>query len=189
MFSETVDLTHHEQSDTALEGTGAMVLDRVNKVAYSCESERANSALAKEWCSIMGFELFEIGSAYNTESGARVHHTDVMMAIGAEVAVVCFDCISDSAKRDALREKLSKTHSIIEITIDQMYKYCGNIFELYSPKLKGPVMIMSETAFNAFTSEQLEVLKQHGIAIGKTPIPIIESFGGGSVRCCIAELY
>ncbi|PRP77997.1 hypothetical protein PROFUN_04121 [Planoprotostelium fungivorum] len=189
-FKRVIDLSGYEKAETplALEGTGAMVLDRVNRVAYMCQSQRADLPVVNEWCQKMGYELIDMGEAKD-HSGEAVYHTNVVMGIGSTVAVVCLDAIHEEEKKKKFVEKLGATHTIIDITKDQMHHFCGNVIELFSPKLNGPVLIMSETAHRAFTEEQKQVLIDHKVAIGKAHIPTIETYGGGGVRCCIAELF
>eukprot|EP01114_Cavostelium_apophysatum_P016167 TRINITY_DN4547_c0_g1_i1.p1 TRINITY_DN4547_c0_g1~~TRINITY_DN4547_c0_g1_i1.p1 ORF type:complete len:828 (+),score=180.71 TRINITY_DN4547_c0_g1_i1:391-2874(+) len=190
-YKNTIDLTDFERSSesVALEGTGVFVLDRSNRIAYMCESPRADKTAAEFWLKKTGYkELVDCGVATDLK-GASVYHTNVVMGIGSKIAVVCLESISDAEKRKYLEEKLSKTHEIIAITRDQMHNFCGNVVELWSPTLNGPILVMSETARSHFTHDQLDVLKRNGVAVCSVPIPTLEKYGGGSVRCCIAELF
>jgi len=189
-YVKVVDFTEAENgaAPVFLEGTGVFVLDRVNKIAYLCESPRADPELAQKWCEQLGYELFDTGVAID-KRGEAVYHTNVVMGIGSSVAVVCLQAIANERKREQFKEKLGSTHAIIDITFDQMHSFCGNVIELWSPKKNCPVMVMSEAAYTNFTEDQLAVFEKHNVAVGHTPIPTIERYGGGGVRCCIAELY
>jgi len=188
-YTNVIDLTYHETSDSLiLEGTGALVLDRVNKIAYICESQRADLALAQEWCTKLGFKLHSMGIAVDKHDSV-VYHTNVVMSVGSKVAVVCADAVADTQKRTALLDSLSKTHKVITITRDQMHHFCGNVIELYSTLKQTNIMVMSETAYRAFTPEQLDVMKENDTVPVHAELSTIEIYGGGGVRCCIAELF
>jgi hypothetical protein len=195
-YKHVIDLTHYERSPTTsdatneliLEGTGALVLDRVNKVAYVCESQRADRALADEWCAKLGYTLQTTGPAVDKDNNV-VYHTNVVMSVGSKVAVVCADAIVDPSKRKELLERLGATHTVICITREQMHHFCGNVIELWSPSQQTAIMVMSETAYRAFTPEQLAVMMQHHTIPVPNDLSTIEIYGGGGVRCCIAELF
>lgn len=189
-YKDVVDFTYAESKEIPafLEGTGVFVLDRANKIAYMFESPRADPNLAKVWAERLGFELYNPGPARDLK-GELVYHTNVVMAIGSKVAICCLDVIEDPDRREEMREKLGKFHEIVEITKAQMHNFCGNAIELWSPKYQKPVMIMSECAYINFTKEQKAVFERNDTLIGHSNIATIEKYGGGGVRCCIAELF
>ncbi|PRP87144.1 hypothetical protein PROFUN_01406 [Planoprotostelium fungivorum] len=190
-YTKVIDLTSHETAESPLflEGNGVLVLDRQNMVAYVCQSSRASVQLAKEWCQLMGYTFFSLGKTKDSHS-KEVHHTDFVMSITTTLAVVCFEAIQDVEIARQLREKLSATHSVLEISLAQMHKFCANLIELDSPRTGKPVLVMSEKAHQNYSPEQLAIFEQHyPQAIGKADIPVIENYGGGGVRCCIAELF
>jgi len=189
-YTKIVDLSYFEKQENrlSLEGTGALVLDRVRRVAYVCKSQRADAEAVEVWAKLMNYEIFDMGEAAD-ESGNPVYHTNVVMGIGSTLAVVCLSAIVDSQKKKDFIAKLGATHEIVDISTQQMHSFCGNVIELYSPVVEGPLFVMSDTAFNAFTPEQHETFSRHKLTICKADIPVIETYGGGGVRCCIAELY
>ena len=182
----TVDLTHYEEDGLFLEGTGSLVLDRVNKIAYACESPRTNKTVLDDFCKQLGYTpiLFKAADA----DGMEIYHTNVMMHVGTEVAVVCLESIPDDAQRDAVRESLeSSGKTIMEISFDQMNHFAGNMLELHN-KDGEPCLIMSLTAYESLTKDQIEFLGSKMTLI--TPdLDCIEQNGGGSARCMIAEIF
>ena len=182
----TVDLTHYEEDGLFLEGTGSMVLDRVNKIAYACESPRTNKTVLNDFCEQLGYSpvLFKAVDADGTE----IYHTNVMMHVGTEVAVVCLDAIADDAQRTEVKESLEGTgKTILEISFDQMNHFAGNMLELHN-KDGQPCLIMSLAAYNSLTEEQISFLESKMTLI--TPdLECIEQNGGGSARCMIAEIF
>ncbi len=125
----TVDLTHYEEEGIFLEGTGSMVLDRVNKIAYACESPRTNKTVLEDFCDQLGYSpvLFKAVDA----DGAKIYHTNVMMHVGSEVAVVCLGAIKDPDQRAEVRKSIEDSgKTIVEISFDQMNHFAGNMLEL-----------------------------------------------------------
>lgn len=163
-----------------LESTGSMVFDRHNKIIYASLSPRTYYWKLIELKDLLNYKLIQFNTAYKQ---APVYHTNVLMSIGANWAVVCFDVISEcyhTKIKDSLEQNNKK---VIEINSFQMTQYCGNIIEIVN-KEGIPYTIMSTTAYNAFKEEQLKLLGN----IIHVPFEHIEKFGGGGVRCCIAEI-
>ncbi|MBA3724204.1 MAG: amidinotransferase [Candidatus Levybacteria bacterium] len=184
--SEVIDLTSDEENGLVLEATGSMVLDRVNKVAFAMASSRTNEVEFKKWCTLMGYEgVYIITPKYHRQ---EVYHTNLLMSIGTSFAVVCLEVIEDDQVRRQVKdliEELGKEY--IEISLDQVYNFCGNILEVQSTSGEKKI-VMSEGARDAFTKEQLDRLAKHG-EIVSIAIPTIEEVGGGGVRCMIAEVF
>lgn len=181
-----LDLSSDEIDNKILEGTGSLVLDRDRLVAFAMESERTNKQEFEKWCRIMGFEgvFFH---AYGPDS-KPVYHTNVVMGLGGKFAVVCFDAIALESERYLVEKKLRNLkREIIPINLAQMSKFCANILELRSTDKKSKI-IMSESAYKGFTSSQRITLGKYGSLI-KVAIPTIETVGGGSARCMIAEIF
>ena len=185
-ISRMVDLRPYEEKGMFLEGTGSLVLDRVNRIAYACKSPRTNMTVLDDFCSQLGYTpcVFE---AYD-EDGMQIYHTNVMMNVGTRIAVVCMDSIKDPGQRELVRETLEKTGKVImEITPDQMNHFAGNMLELHN-RCGKPCLVMSQTAYNSLTAGQISMLETHMKLI--TPdIPCIEQIGGGSARCMLAEIF
>lgn len=185
-ISEVIDLTADENNGNILEGTGSLVLDRENKVAFAMESPRTTKIEFDKWCKIMGYEgLFF--HAYDKQ-GFPVYHTNVTMSIGREYALIALDSVKDGGERKLVEEKLrALDKEIIELSTDQIYKYCGNTLQVLGSD-RSPKIIMSETAIEGFEQDQLEKLRKYGEIIA-LDIPEIETVGGGSARCMLAEVF
>mmetsp|Transcript_1413 Transcript_1413/g.4899 ORF Transcript_1413/g.4899 Transcript_1413/m.4899 type:complete len:565 (+) Transcript_1413:75-1769(+) len=184
-----VDLTEAETANHPqyLEGTGSIVIDHVNSIAYLAASERSNVALAQEWAQRLGMRELVYFDATDAK-GHPIYHTNVVMAIGSSVAIVCTESVPDAKERQHLVSRLSETHEIVEISRDQMDHFCGNALEVQNGKGL-PVLAMSTNARDSFTDDQRKRLLKHVAAIHAADIPLIEEIGGGGVRCAIAELF
>jgi hypothetical protein len=183
--SRTVDLTHREVEEKYLEGTGSVVLDRVHRVAYACSSPRTDLDVLGEFAQQLDYELMTFDAQ---ESGGRaVYHTNVLMAIGSGFAVLCGESIGNVAHRAAVFSKLRSTgHEIVDITQEQMAHFAANILELASPK--AALIALSTTALDSLASEQRRTLESHA-ALVPVSIPTVERYGGGGVRCMLAEIH
>lgn len=187
-YSRVVDMTGHERYDRKyFEGTGVLVVDRVNGVAYVALSERADKELAEQWVTSLGYKELVTFHSFD-KRGKSVYHTNVMMAIGTDVAVVCAESVTDDKERQNLLSKLRRTHQVVEISTDQMDALCGNVLEVQSG-LGLPVLAMSSQAYHAFTPEQRAVLRRHVADLVHAPIDTLEKVGGGGVRCSLGELF
>jgi hypothetical protein len=183
--SRTVDLTHREAEEKYLEGTGSVVLDRVNRVAYACSSPRTDLDVLGEFAQQLDYELMTFDAL--DASGAPVYHTNVLMAIGTAFAVVCAESLASAAHRTAVLSKLRATgHDIIEISQAQMAHFAGNVLELAAP---GATLIaLSTTALNSLERAQRRMLESHASLL-PVSIPTVERSGGGGVRCMLAEIH
>ena len=175
------DFENHHQY---LEGTGSMVLDRVNKIAYACISERTDKELLQEWCERMGYVPLTFSAISN---GKPIYHTNVMMAIGSKIAVVCLDCLPDMNERNALKEQLSRHHEVVEITDEQVQSFAGNMLALKNNNGE-ELMVMSSRALASLTEQQKKTIEKYSRIVA-SPIQTIEDVGGGSARCMIAEVF
>ncbi|HUI33230.1 MAG: arginine deiminase-related protein [Dysgonamonadaceae bacterium] len=184
--NKTIDLTYGESENKFLEGTGSIILDHTSKIAYACRSERTNEELFHEFCKQMSFEpvLF---SAFD-ENHNPIYHTNVMLSVGENLAVICTESITDEKERTHVINSLRETKKeIVEISLNQMKHFCANVLEVYSLDNENR-LIMSEAAKNAFTSDQKDVIKRH-CKIISSPLQTIEQVGGGSARCMVAEIF
>ena len=178
-----------EREGKFLEGTGSLILDRPNKIAYAALSERTNEDVLNEFCHLTDYTAITF-QAMQTVEGKRlpIYHTNVMMSVGETFAVVCLDCIDDLDDRSKVEFNLRRTNKdIISIDEDQVNNFAGNILMVRNSNGQ-PIIVMSETAKNAFSSKQLLSLEKHGCILS-SPIPTIERFGGGGVRCMMAEIF
>lgn len=184
-YKDVQDFSLHEQHDKYLESTGALCLDRVNRIAYHARSERSHDELAKMWCKMNGFDHMPFDTMHR---GKPVYHTDVVMWIGTELAGICSECLES---RDVIA-KLTQTHDVIEFTNDQMENFCGNSLQVIGyPDGKKPeeMLVMSASGFNALTEEQIEKIRKYYKTVITPDIPTIEKYGGGSARCMLLELF
>jgi hypothetical protein len=180
-----IDLSDFEQQGKFLEGTGSMVLDRANRVAYAALSPRTDNTVLLEFSKKLGYRPVTFVS--NDRGGTPVYHTNVVMSVGSGFAVICAESISDIRVRDAVLDELRNSgKQVITITAEQMGKMCGNILELRSPK--GPIIVMSQTAYDNFSTAQRRELESFGRLL-PVRIPTIETIGGGSARCMLGEVF
>ena len=178
------DYTNYELEDIFLEGTGSVVLDRVNKHAYCSISKRSNVDLFKLFCDDIGYKPISFKS-YDSR-GDLIYHTNVMMSIGDDFALVCFESINDKNEKILVKESLEKSgRKIVEITLSQVDCFAGNLIQLGDKKNK--IIVISELAYSSLNNHQKNILSAES-KIVNIPIPTIQKCGGGSVRCMIAEL-
>jgi len=188
-FTKKLDFTSHISSNVFLEGTGSMVLDRVNKIAYCARSERTNPILIDMFCQKMGYSAV-VFSSLQSVNGQRkpIYHTNVMMSVGLDFALVCLDSVDDTNERNVLIRSLEKSEKkIIELTEDQIHQFAGNVLELQSAS-GNRLLAMSSTAYFALTDSQKEEFSSN-LTMLHSPLPTIERLGGGSARCMMAELF
>ena len=183
------DLTHNyssfEDKDIFLEGTSSMVFDRVNKIVYAGLSPRTNQNLLTEWCKEHSYELVKVQTESHT--GAPIYHTDVFMFVGTDVIGICYEVIK-SEYRELLKEKVSKYHTVMEISKEQILDFCGNALEA-KDKEGNLYLIMSSRAHDALNHDQLNILNTFYKKIIHSDLPTIEKYGGGSARCMLSELF
>lgn len=185
-FPDLVDFTSREKEGKILEGTGSLVLDRQNKVAFAMESPRTSEDMFNEWCRNMGYEgvFFH---AYDKES-LPIYHTNVVMSIGEQFAVWCPESIKDAGERFKINKKFAELDKeSIPITQEQLNRFSGNILQLDSKRGDSKI-IMSTSAYDAFTPLERIKLDSYG-EIVPVNIPTIEQVGGGSARCMLAEVF
>lgn len=185
-IARRVDLSPLEARGEFLEGTGSLVLDRENRIAYACRSPRTTPAALGEFCAALGYRA--VGFEAVGPDGRPAYHTNVMMAIGEDFAVVCADAIPDTGRRRAVIAQLEDTgHAIVAIDVEEMNGFAGNLLALRS-RGGEPLIAGSDAAWLALAPGKRRQLERHG-AIVSAAIPTIERLGGGSVRCMIAEIF
>ena len=184
-----VDLTENEKKDRFLEGTGSICLDRKNKIAYANISKRTNKELFNEFCETMGYRGVTF-SGFQTINGqkAPIYHTNVMLTIAKNFAIVFLNAVEDEKERVALRDSIINSgKELIEISEEQTKHFLGNTIEL--KKVNGDkILVMSKTAYEALTEEQKNIIEKYD-EILYADIHTIETNGGGSARCMIAEWF
>ena len=182
------DYTDAEKENIFLEGTGAMVLDRVNRKAYCALSPRADEELFIEFCEDFEYTpvIFKAYQQVNNEQ-LPIYHTNVMMALGVDFAVVCLDTITDKSEHKNLLHHLKEDKKeVINITPKQMEQYAGNMLQVQGKD--STYLVMSDAAYNSLTPEQRETIEKH-TAIIHSNLETIETCGGGSARCMMAEVF
>ena len=188
LIENVFDYTNAEQENIFLEGTGAMILDRVNRKAYCALSPRADEELFIEFCE--DFEYTPVlFTAYQQVDGKAmpIYHTNVMMAMGEDFAVVCLETITDKKERKNVLNHLKEDKKeVINITAEQMHKYAGNMLQVQGKE--GTYLVMSDTAYNALTPAQIATIEAHTRIIHSN-LETIETCGGGSARCMLAEVF
>jgi len=185
-ITRTVDLSYRENQGKYLEGTGSLVLDRPQRLAYANLSPRTDLDVLGEFAQQLDYELVTF-EAFDG-AGNAVYHTNVLMAIGARFAVVCGAAIAPPTNRDAVYSKLrSSGREIMEITLSQMQQFAGNLLEL-APAAGGNVIALSTTAWRSLDPAQRRALENHASVLA-ADIPVIERYGGGGVRCMLAEIH
>lgn len=183
--SETIDLTAHEQAGQYLEGTGSIVFDHINKLAYANESPRTNKALFFHVCEKLGYE--PVSFRAQDPTGVDIYHTNVMMSVGEGYAIVCLEVI-DKAHRAIVVDKLvSSGLEIIEITFEQVLAFAGNTMQLQNHE-GSKFIIMSDAALQCLEKKQVNKLESFGTIIHSN-LEVIEKIGGGSARCMIAGIH
>jgi hypothetical protein len=185
-YSHLIDFTHYEKENRYLEGTGSMVLDRVNRFAYACLSPRTDIHVLRDFCSRMNFQPVVFHST--DEKGQSIYHTNVMMCVADRYVVVCLDSIQDPVEKKLVTDmiQLSKKE-VVAITSDQMNHFAGNMLQLENDR-KEKVLVMSSAAWASLETWQKEKLSTYNTIIHSS-LKYIESNGGGSARCMIAELH
>lgn len=184
-INEIDDLSYFEKEHKYLEGTGSMVLDRQHKIAYACISPRTNKEVMAVFCEKSGYRPVEF-HAFDGQ-GKAIYHTNVLMCMGEKFVVVCLDSVTDSDERELLVDTFNITgKEIVEITIAQMNAFAGNMLELKNDRGEH-LLVMSASAYHSLTQQQIDHLEKY-CKLVYADLNTIETNGGGSARCMIAEV-
>jgi hypothetical protein len=184
--SNKIDLTGYESENVFLEGTGSMVLDREDKIAYACLSARTNNKVLEDFCKRMNYTSCTF--AATDEDGDEIYHTNVMMCVADQYTVICLDSINNDKERNHVIDTIKNTgKEIIDISMEQMNRFAGNMLQLQN-KRGEKILVMSEQAFASLTYEQISKLEKYNRII-YSDLDSIETNGGGSARCMIAEIF
>lgn len=186
IINQTNDFTAYEKDELFLEGTGSMVLDRENKIAYACLSPRTNQQVLDEFCKKMQYKGVSFVAV--DEAGAPIYHTNVMMCVADDYVVICLDSIKDSNQQTLVKQSIINSGKIIiEINFNQMNHFAGNMLQVHNTSGE-KFLVMSSQAFNSLTSEQISTIHSFNKII-HSDITTIETNGGGSARCMMAEIF
>ena len=180
------DLSHYETKQLYLEGTGSMVLDRMNRIAYACISPRTNPAILNEFCRMNDYTA--ISFIARGSDGVDIYHTNVMMCVADHYAVVCLGSICDTGEREKLITSLQNHgREIIDISLDQLDHFAGNMLQVLNSDNER-LLIMSSQARLSLKKEQVNRLEKYN-RILHSSLDNIETAGGGSARCMLAEIF
>jgi len=188
-ITNTVDFTGHEELGSFLEGTGSMILDRPNKLCYAAISLRTNEKILDEFCDKFGYKAVKF-IANQTVDGKRmpIYHTNVMMCVADDFAILCADSIDNENERNHVISTLQNSDKeVIEISEDQKHHFAGNMLQVKSTD-GTPYLVMSAAAHQALSQQQVDAIEKHCEIISSS-LDTIEALGGGSARCMMAEVF
>ncbi len=183
---KVIDMTHWEKEGEFLEGTGSMVLDRDKRIAYCCRSPRTSGKVLADFCARLNYDPVVFDAT--DKNGNLIYHTNVMMTVGSQVAVVCLESIKEEDERRKVVSRLTSAGKIIvDISLDQVARFAGNMLEVKS-RNGHPIMVMSASARSALTTVQETIISTYNTILS-VPLSTIETNGGGSARCMLAEIF
>jgi len=185
-ITEKVDLSHYESTNQFLEGTGSLVLDRENKIAYACLSPRTHATVLEDFSQKLGYRIV---SFVATDSGnIPIYHTNVMMCVADQFVVICLDAIAHKLEREKVVNEIEATKKeVIPITVNQMNHFAGNMLQVHNQNGE-KIVVLSSQAYHSLSSFQLSKLETFN-RIVHAKLETIERNGGGSARCMLAEVF
>ena len=188
-ITEIDDLSHFENQQKFLEGTGSMIFDHDHKIAYGSVSLRLDEELFRQFCTKFGFRPVVFHSYQNAgDQRLPIYHTNVMMCVADKFVVICLDCIDDELEREKVQEVIKSTQKeIIEISEDQMQQFAGNMLQVQN-EAGEKFLVMSESAYRSLTAQQISAIEKY-CEIIYSDLNTIETNGGGSARCMLAEVF
>lgn len=187
--TEVIDYSGAEKDNLFLEGTGSMIFDHDNKLAYGSVSLRLDEGLFRKFCSDFGFQPVVFHS-YQTAGEERlpIYHTNVMMCVADQFVVICLDCIDDESERNNVIETIKNSgKELIEISEDQMQNFAGNMLQVQN-KSGEKFLVMSQSAYKSLNRGQVSAIEKY-CEIIYSDLEVIETNGGGSARCMLAEIF
>lgn len=188
-ISEVDDISHYEEEEKYLEGTGSMIFDHEHKLAYGSVSLRLDEELFRKFCHKIGYEPIVFHSFQNAGTERLpIYHTNVMMCVADKFVVICLDCIDDEMEREKVQEFIKAGEKeLIEISEEQMQQFAGNMLQVRNSEGK-TFLVMSETAYKSLAPEQIQNIEKYSEII-YADLNTIETNGGGSARCMLAEVF
>jgi hypothetical protein len=179
-------LEYNEKLNRFLEGTGSIIFDHIHKLAYACLSPRTASSILSDVCNMIDYQPIVFNSTDGNNQ--QIYHTNVMMAMGETFVVICMASIKDAKEKEILEAKFKETKKeIIDISIEQMNQFAGNMLQIRN-NANETLLVMSQTAFNSLNEKQIATINKH-TKIFTADINTIETYGGGSARCMMAEVF
>jgi hypothetical protein len=186
IIRQQADLSFYEASNRFLEGTGSMVLDRENKIAYACLSPRTDKTVLDDFCNRLGYQPV-VFTAVDT-NGTAIYHTNVMMCVADRYVVICLDAIPNEAERKQVTAAIRNSgKAIIPIRTDQIQHFAGNMLQVENEEAE-KLLVMSTQAYESLDQDQINQLLQFNDIV-HSPLTVIEKNGGGSARCMMAEVH
>ena len=184
-IKNTIDLTFYESKNLFLEGTGSMILDRINKIAYASISERTSEKILNDFANQMNYKIISFSSFYQSN---LIYHTNVMMCLGNDFALLGLNSIKSTVEKKIIIDSLESTNKkIIEISDLQIGNFAGNMLQVLGKKNQ-PLIVMSLSAYQSLNKDQVKNLENQGELVF-SELSFIEKYGGGSARCMMAELF
>ena len=186
LVKEVIDLSYYEKENRFLESTGSIIFDRENKIAYACLSPRTDKNIFIEVCNLLQYKPIYFSAI--DKNGQAIYHTNVMMCVGSRFCVICLESITEKQERETICNSLINTgHQIIDISFEQTSNFAGNMLELSTGHQQN-ILVLSQTAYESLQNQQKAILES---LVELVPISIktIETIGGGSARCMIAEIF
>ncbi|HAP68448.1 MAG TPA: amidinotransferase [Flavobacteriales bacterium] len=186
---EVIDLSPAENEERILEGTGSLVLDHENSIAYACLSHRTNEDELVNWAKLTNYSVVSFHALQALDGQLLpIYHTNVMMSVGQELAIVCADSIKDEMERKLVLDSLTETgKEIMLISEAQKSSFAGNMLQVVNDKDER-IMVMSNQAFESLNDEQISTIEKTN-RILHSSLETIETLGGGSARCMMAEVF
>ncbi|GAB5389775.1 MAG: arginine deiminase-related protein [Alphaproteobacteria bacterium] len=185
-YPDVTDWSAYEQRGLALESTASIVSDHINRRAYAGLSRRTAPELVAKWAEHTGYQTLPFSTTSHT--GLPVYHTDFLMFIGTGLAGICTECLSDVEERNAVLKSLQETHEVIELTPEQLQSNCGNALEVVG-RDNTRLLTLSQSALEALTPTQEAQIARHYTRLVTPSLTTIETYGGGSARCMLMELF
>ena len=185
-ITNIVDLSKYEDENKFLEGTGSIVFDHDHKMAYACLSPRTDKELFISLCKLLHYKPLYFHA--HDKEGKEIYHTNVMMCVGEKFAVICLESITDKQERDKVSDTLTETgHRLVDITFEQMSKFAGNMLAIQTSDNKN-ILALSQSSVDSLTTAQKQDIESF-CELVPLSIKTIETIGGGSARCMIAEVF
>lgn len=181
-----INLEFNEKLERFLEGTGSIIFDHQHRLAYACLSPRTDARLLQDLCDLIGYQKVVFHAV--DDKGQDIYHTNVMMALGETFVVICLDTVRDAQEKAMLTQKFADTgKAVVAISLAQMNAFAGNMLQVRNDK-GNTILVMSEQAYRSLHPGQVQTLEKQTQLL-YSPIDTIETYGGGSARCMMAEIF
>lgn len=187
VISKTVDMTGSEAKNQFLEGTGSVILDRKNRIAYACLSSRTHRSEFERYCNSFNLK----GICFNAvdENNIPIYHTNVMLSVADRYVIVCMESVRDESQRmELLKSFKESSKTVILINMKQMNNFAANVLQLQNGVTGEKILVMSTRAYNSLEKDQIEMISKFNKIVHGN-VDVIENNGGGGVRCMIAEIF